>query len=75
MTVLNALECVLLFGLGTQELLIILVIVFLLFGASRLPKLARSMGQGITEFKKGLKERPEDDETKPPAKPSEDDKS
>lgn len=68
MTVFNALDCVLLFGLGTQELLIILVIVFLLFGASRLPKLARSMGQGITEFKKGLKQKPEDDENNPPAK-------
>lgn len=68
MTVFNALDCVLLFGLGTQELLIILVIVFLLFGASRLPKLARSMGEGITEFKKGLKQKPEDDESNPPAK-------
>lgn len=75
MTVFNALDCVLLFGLGTQELLIILVIVFLLFGASRLPKLARSMGQGITEFKKGLKERPEDEEPKPPANTSGDGKS
>lgn len=74
MTVFNALDCVLLFGLGTQELLIILVIVFLLFGASRLPKLARSMGQGITEFKKGLKQKPEDDESSPPAK-SDDDKA
>jgi TatA/E family protein of Tat protein translocase len=38
------------------ELLVILVILLLLFGASRLPKLARSMGQAGKEFKQGLKE-------------------
>jgi TatA/E family protein of Tat protein translocase len=38
------------------ELLVILVILLLLFGASRLPKLARSMGQAGKEFKHGLKE-------------------
>ena len=40
------------FGLGYQELLIILVIVLILFGAKRLPELARGLGQGIKEFKK-----------------------
>jgi sec-independent protein translocase protein TatA len=63
-------------GLGMPEMLTNLVIVILLFGASRLPKLARSMGQGITEFKKGLKERPEDDdEPKPPTTTSGEGKS
>jgi sec-independent protein translocase protein TatA len=38
------------------ELLVILVILLLLFGATRLPKLARSMGQAGKEFKQGLKE-------------------
>lgn len=38
------------------ELIIILVILLVLFGASKLPKLARSMGQSANEFKKGLKE-------------------
>ena len=38
------------------ELLVILVILLLLFGASRLPKLARSMGQAGKEFKQGLKD-------------------
>jgi sec-independent protein translocase protein TatA len=41
---------------GGPELLIVLVIVMLVFGASRLPKLARSMGQAGKEFKSGLKE-------------------
>lgn len=39
-----------------QELLVILVIVLVLFGASRLPKLARSIGQSAKEFRKGIEE-------------------
>ena len=41
---------------GGPELIIILLVLLLLFGASRLPKLARSMGQAGKEFKTGLKE-------------------
>ena len=41
---------------GGGELLVVLAILMLLFGASRLPKLARSMGQAGKEFKSGLKE-------------------
>lgn len=44
------------FGLGYQELLIILVIVLILFGANRLPELARSLGSSVKEFKKGVTE-------------------
>lgn len=44
------------FGMGASELLIILVIVVLLFGASKLPELGRSLGSGLSNFKKGLKE-------------------
>jgi sec-independent protein translocase protein TatA len=44
------------FGLGTQELVIILVIVLILFGANRLPDLARSLGSSVKEFKKGVTE-------------------
>lgn len=44
------------FGLGYQELLLILLIVLVLFGASRLPELARSLGSSVKEFKKGVSE-------------------
>jgi sec-independent protein translocase protein TatA len=42
--------------IGLPELLIILVIVLLLFGASQIPRLMRGLGQGIHEFKKGVQE-------------------
>ena len=48
------------FGIGMQELLIILVIVLILFGASRLPELARSLGSSVKEFKKGVNEAKEE---------------
>ena len=66
-------------SLGPTELIIILVIVLLLFGTTRLPKLARSLGQASKEFKDGATEREremakEEEETKaaaaaPPATP------
>ena len=40
---------------GVSELLIILLIVIIIFGASKLPQLGRGLGEGITNFKKGLK--------------------
>jgi sec-independent protein translocase protein TatA len=43
-------------GLGYQELLIILAIVFLLFGASRLPQLAKALGQSKKAFREGQDE-------------------
>jgi sec-independent protein translocase protein TatA len=49
------------FGLGYQELLVILVIVLILFGANRLPELARSLGSSVKEFKKGVNEAQRDD--------------
>ena len=49
------------FGLGYQELLIILVIVLVLFGANRLPELARSLGSSVKEFKKGVNEANKED--------------
>ena len=49
------------FGLGYQELLLILVIVLVLFGAQRLPDLARSLGSSVKEFKKGVAEISKDE--------------
>ena len=51
------------FGLGYQELLIILVIVLILFGANRLPELAKSLGSSVKEFKKGVNETQKDETT------------
>ncbi|MCL6520068.1 MAG: twin-arginine translocase TatA/TatE family subunit [Armatimonadota bacterium] len=45
-----------------QELIIILVIILLLFGAKKLPELGRSLGQGIKEFKKSSKGLLDEDE-------------
>lgn len=44
------------FGMGAPELLIILLLVVLLFGASKIPELGRSLGSGLSNFKRGLKE-------------------
>ena len=51
------------FGLGMQELLIILVIVIVLFGATRLPEIGKGVGQAIRNFKKGVSEPDEIDVT------------
>jgi len=48
--------------LGSQELLVILAIVLLLFGANKLPELARSLGQAKKEFKKGIEEEEEEED-------------
>lgn len=42
------------FGLGPQELLIILVLVLIFFGAGKLPQVGGSLGKGIRNFKKGI---------------------
>ena len=55
--------------IGQLELIIILVVVFLIFGAKRLPDIAKSIGKGIREFRKALEGRDteEDKNGKPPA--------
>lgn len=52
------------FGIGTPELLVILVIVLLLFGAKKLPELARSLGTSIKEIRTGVNEGLGDDAKK-----------
>ena len=49
-------------GIGMQEILIVLIVGLLVFGAARLPKIARSLGLGIKEFKKTVKGLDDDSE-------------
>jgi sec-independent protein translocase protein TatA len=41
-------------GLGTSELLVILLLVMVLFGASKIPQLGRGLGEGLRNFKRGM---------------------
>ena len=51
------------FGLSMQELLVIMIIVVVLFGATRLPEIGKGIGQAIKNFKKGVSEPDEIDVT------------
>jgi len=55
--------------IGAPEILIILLIAALLFGAKKIPELARSVGRASSEFKKGIKEGAAEQEA-PPAEPA-----
>jgi sec-independent protein translocase protein TatA len=61
-------------NIGWQEILLILLIALLLFGARKIPDLARSLGKGIKEFKKGLHEIESPEEDDKNKKSDEDDK-
>ncbi len=54
-------------SLGAPELIIVLIVILVLFGGSKLPKLARSLGQAQSEFKKGVKSSTDDDEDDTPS--------
>ncbi len=54
-------------GIGMQEILIILVIFLLVFGAKRLPELGQAMGKGIREFKRSVSDIEEELKTESPA--------
>ena len=54
-------------SLGLPELVIILVIVFFMFGAKRLPEMGKGIGEAITNFKKSMKS--DDSDSKPTPKP------
>jgi TatA/E family protein of Tat protein translocase len=60
------------FGIGTTELIIIMFIILLIFGAKKLPELAQGLGKGIREFKRASNEIQEelkiDNEPVPPQK-------
>lgn len=59
-------------GFGVPELLIILVIILLIFGANRLTDVGSSLGKGIREFRKAVRE---DDEPKPETTVTQNDQS
>lgn len=56
------------FGIGMQELLVILLICLLVFGAARLPEIGRAMGKTINSFKKALKDESDKDAGGPSGK-------
>lgn len=47
-------------GIGTTELILIVAIILLIFGAKKLPELAKSIGTSAKELKKGLRDEPEE---------------
>jgi sec-independent protein translocase protein TatA len=56
------------FGFGTQELIIILIIVILIFGVNKIPQLGKGLGEGIRNFKSSIKEVTADSDKKPQEK-------
>ena len=59
---------VLAFGIGTQEIIVILIALVLLFGIAKLPQLGSAISQGILNFKRGMREVEAEDEKAKQAK-------
>ncbi len=55
-------------NIGFGEIVVILLIILILFGASKLPEIGRSLGRAIYEFKKAMKDAGEEDSKMPPKK-------
>ena len=62
-------------GIGTWEILLIFLVILLLFGAKRIPDIAKSVGKGVTEFKRGLRDLQDEIETGVEPPPKSDDKT
>jgi sec-independent protein translocase protein TatA len=56
--------------IGFREILLILLIILILFGAKRIPEMMRAMGQGVKEFKKAAKDITGEEEPASPARPA-----
>jgi sec-independent protein translocase protein TatA len=59
------------FGIGMPELLVILVIILVIFGAGKLPQIGEGLGRGIRNFKKATKDKEQDEIDVTPKKPEE----
>ncbi len=62
------------FGIGMPELLIILVIILIIFGAGKLPEIGGAIGKGIKNFKKSFQDNDEVENTEDPKKINDDKK-
>ena len=60
-------------GLGTKEVILIVLVILLLFGAKRIPDLMKSMGKGVKSFKQGMKEVEDELKSNDAAESSKDD--
>jgi TatA/E family protein of Tat protein translocase len=66
------LNTILLGSVGPTEIIVILLLILILFGSKRIPEIAQSLGKGIREFKRSMREIETDVETPPPPKQTKD---
>ena len=58
-------------SLGSQEIIIIALVILLLFGGKKIPELMRGLGKGVSQFKKGMKDIEDEINTEPEKKKEE----